>query len=123
LTIGLRSSTTNNFQAFVWRVASGQPARQWGSVNDFESVVFSQYPQLESIRGKLRHLGARPALMSGSGSTLFGVFADKEARDVARAKLKRQFKDAQVFPVTLVSRRAYRALWCRQLGRSWYSYL
>jgi 4-diphosphocytidyl-2-C-methyl-D-erythritol kinase len=117
LTIGLPSSTMSTFQAFVWRVASDLPARQWGSVNDFESVVFSQHPQLESIREKLRHLGARPALMSGSGSTLFGVFADKEAREVASGKLKQQFKDAQVFPVTLVSRRAYRALWRRQLAR------
>jgi hypothetical protein len=116
LTIGLQSSTMSTFQAFVWRVASGFPARQWGSANDFERVVFPQHPELESIRGKLWTLGARPALMSGSGSTLFGVFADREAREKARGNLKQQFRNAKVFPVTLVSRRAYRALWRRQLG-------
>lgn len=116
LTIGLQSSTMSTFQAFVWRVASRFPARQWGSMNDFERVVFPQHPELESIRGKLWTLGARPALMSGSGSTLFGVFADREAREKARGKLKQQFRNAKVFPVTLVSRRAYRALWRRQLG-------
>jgi len=116
LTIGLQSSTMSNFQACVWRVASPLPARQWGSSNDFESVVFPQYPQLESIRGKLWSLGARPALLSGSGSTLFGVFADREARDKARVRLGQQFQYARVFPVSLVSGKAYRALWRRQLA-------
>jgi 4-diphosphocytidyl-2-C-methyl-D-erythritol kinase len=116
LTTQSQYSTISAFQAFVWRVASSLPARQWESVNDFERVVFSQHPQLESIRGKLWHLGARPALMSGSGSTLCGIFPDKEARETARGRLKRQIRDAQVFPITLVSRRAYRALWRRQLG-------
>jgi len=116
LTTEFQSSILTAFQAFVWRVANSLPAQQWGSVNDFESVVLSQHPQLVSIREKLWHLGARPALMSGSGSTLFGVFADREAREKARGTLKQQFRDAKVFPVTLVSRRAYRALWRRQLG-------
>ena len=116
LTIELHSSTMSNFQAFVWRVASRLPARQWGSVNDFESVVFPQHPQLESIREKLWSLGARPALMSGSGSTLFGIFADRAARDRARVRLGQQLKNAQVFPVSLVSRAAYQALWRRQLA-------
>ncbi len=115
-TIGLHSSTTSTFQAVVWRVASRLPARQWGSVNDFESVVFPLHPQLESIRGKLWSLGARPALMSGSGSTLFGVFAGREAREKARVRLKQEFRNAQVYPVSLVSRTTYRALWRRQLS-------
>jgi len=122
-TIGLHSSTRSTFQAVVWRVASRLPARQWESVNDFESVVFPLHPQLESIRGKLWSLGARPALMSGSGSTLFGVFPSREEREKARVRLEQKFEDARVFPVSLVSRRAYRALWRRQLLGFRYTYL
>jgi 4-diphosphocytidyl-2-C-methyl-D-erythritol kinase len=116
LTIGLHSSTISDFQAFVWRVAGRLPGRHWGSVNEFEDVVFPQHPQLESIRAKLWTLGARPALMSGSGSTLFGIFAGREAREKARVRLTKQFREARVYPVSLVSRSAYRALWRRQLA-------
>ena len=38
-------------------------------------VVFSQHPQLKSIKGKLLKLGARRAMMTGSGSALFGMFS------------------------------------------------
>jgi 4-diphosphocytidyl-2-C-methyl-D-erythritol kinase len=116
LTAGSASSTMNNFQASVWRIANRLPASSWENVNDFEGVVFAQHPELKSIREKLRIVGARPALMSGSGSTVFGIFASRETREKARAKLQQQFKHAQVFPVSLVSRRAYRALWRRQLA-------
>ena len=43
-------------------------------VNDFEQPVFALYPQLAEIKEKLYSLGAVFALMSGSGSALFGIF-------------------------------------------------
>ncbi len=44
-------------------------------VNDFESVVIAQYPELAIIRRKLEELGPLYVSMSGSGSAMFGLFA------------------------------------------------
>ena len=46
------------------------------AVNHFEDPVFRRHPRLRAIRDRLREAGARPALLSGSGSTVFGVFDD-----------------------------------------------
>ena len=43
------------------------------ATNDFEPVVAARHPLIESVRTRLRELGCAPAMMSGSGSTLFGV--------------------------------------------------
>lgn len=42
--------------------------------NDFEEVVFERYPQLDSIKSRLYSMGAYYASMSGSGSSVFGLF-------------------------------------------------
>ncbi len=86
--------------------------------NDFEAVVFSQHPQLKSIQTKLLKLGARRAMMTGSGSALFGLFANRELRDRAAGSLRKQFVSSRVYPFMMVSRGRYRALWWRQLAVS-----
>ncbi len=56
------------------------------AMNDFEGPVFRRHPPLEALRDRLRELGARPALLAGSGSTVFGVFGSRgEARGAATA--------------------------------------
>ena len=44
--------------------------------NDFERIVIPAYPEIGSIKHKLLKLGARFASLSGSGSTVFGIFDD-----------------------------------------------
>ena len=46
--------------------------------NDFERIVIPAYPEIGSIKHKLLKLGARFASLSGSGSTVYGIF-DEEA--------------------------------------------
>ena len=46
--------------------------------NDFEGVVFRQYPALGSIKSQILACGARHALLSGSGSAVFGIFDSQE---------------------------------------------
>ncbi|MEO0333980.1 MAG: 4-(cytidine 5'-diphospho)-2-C-methyl-D-erythritol kinase, partial [Bacteroidota bacterium] len=46
-------------------------------VNDFESSVFAQHTILQKIRDQLYRAGAFYASMSGSGSTLYGLFQQK----------------------------------------------
>ncbi|WP_299453234.1 4-(cytidine 5'-diphospho)-2-C-methyl-D-erythritol kinase [uncultured Microscilla sp.] len=42
--------------------------------NDFEPQVFSKYPHIATIKTKLYEQGALYASLTGSGSTLFGIF-------------------------------------------------
>jgi 4-diphosphocytidyl-2-C-methyl-D-erythritol kinase len=68
------------------------PMGQWKDtlVNDFEAVVFTQYPQLQSIKEKLYDNGAVYASLSGSGSSLYGLFKDTMLQDL-------QFGEYQVW--------------------------
>src|SRR5260370_40001621 len=102
LTGGTPSPIINDFQGVAQRIAGGWPPRQWKPENDFESVVFRQHPQLESIKGTLLRGGARPALMSGSGSTVFGIFPSRQDRDLAVRLFRQEFATDQVFPVTMI---------------------
>jgi 4-diphosphocytidyl-2-C-methyl-D-erythritol kinase len=55
-----------------------------GIENDFERVVFPEHPELREAKRVLEREGARYASLSGSGSTLYGVFASaKIARTAA----------------------------------------
>ena len=53
-----------------------QPVETWRDrlVNDFERSVFPLHPELEHVKERLYGLGAVYAAMSGSGSSLFGLF-------------------------------------------------
>ena len=113
------SSRINSFQAFVRVLASGHSAGVASpfSANDFEAVVFRQFPQLQTIERKLSKLGAAGVRMTGSGSTIFAIFGSRQERDRAGAVLKgdRVFGKYLVKPAALVSRRSYRRLWRSQL--------
>jgi 4-diphosphocytidyl-2-C-methyl-D-erythritol kinase len=51
--------------------------------NDLERVTIPAHPEIGMIKDALMGAGANGALMSGSGPTVFGVFADARTRDVA----------------------------------------
>lgn len=53
-----------------------QPIETWKNSmkNDFEDSVFLTHPEIAAIKDKLYDLGAVYASMSGSGSTVFGIF-------------------------------------------------
>ena len=52
-------------------------------VNDFEEVVFASHPELNDIKTKMYELNAEFVLMSGSGSTIFGLFPDENSAHFA----------------------------------------
>jgi len=82
-----------------------------GIKNDFEQVVFPEYPEVSEGKHALERAGAKYASLSGSGSALYGLFASREAARTAAARLRRQGWAAQA-TVTL-TRREY---WKRILG-------
>lgn len=54
--------------------------------NDFEIPVFSAFPEIRIIKEELLSSGAIFALMSGSGSSVFGLFEDATKAETARDK-------------------------------------
>jgi len=54
------------------------PVKDWkGELkNDFEKSIFSLYPEIAGIKDKLYSMGALYASMSGSGSSVFGIFKE-----------------------------------------------
>ena len=54
-----------------------RPVAEWKDtlINDFEASVFPQYPVIGEVKEELYHQGAIYASMSGSGSSVFGLFA------------------------------------------------
>ena len=53
--------------------------------NDFEPSVFERYPKLAEIKEELYVAGAAFAMMSGSGSAIFGLFEDTDTAKKAQA--------------------------------------
>jgi 4-diphosphocytidyl-2-C-methyl-D-erythritol kinase len=102
-----------SFQSAVWGESArcpGEGATASGE-NDFESVVFDEHPALKLIKQRLRKLGAQPALMSGSGSAVFGLFPK---RDQVRRAIQ-SLREERVFPIALVSRARFRTEWWKRL--------
>jgi 4-diphosphocytidyl-2-C-methyl-D-erythritol kinase len=130
VTPGVHVSTAEAYQRLSTRLGSPDDkmlrfqSRTWDregpSENDFEGAVFEQHPQLAALKKRLSRAGASVAMMTGSGSALFGLFDGRDAVDRAAAK----FADEKTFRISMVSRAHYRAHWWRWLaphlkGRSW----
>lgn len=68
-----------------------------GLVNDLERAVFPEYPLLSSIKATLLDSGAEAACMSGSGSSLFGLFASHKPELAQKASLCLRAAGRRVF--------------------------
>jgi 4-diphosphocytidyl-2-C-methyl-D-erythritol kinase len=104
----------SSFQQEVWRGVTG------GSIavddNDFEAVVFARHQELKRIKEHLLHIGAGPAAMTGSGSAIFGIFAEAGQLERARKSFLNGRQEAKaVFPISFLSRAQYRSAWRRAL--------
>ncbi len=91
----------------VCRFASGVALfRQSMMRNDFESLIYSRFPEIERIKVRLESLGAS-AMLSGSGASVFGIFENEETRQTALKALGDQ-ADWRSFAVATISRSEYR---------------
>jgi 4-diphosphocytidyl-2-C-methyl-D-erythritol kinase len=106
LTTELQQNKIVSFQSVTWDTSSLASVR-----NDFETVVFEQHRKLATLKKRLVRAGATVALMTGSGSALFGLFGDGNGISRARELLGA----VETFPISLVGRARYRALWRRTL--------
>lgn len=104
-----------SFQSQVWGEGDSQAA-----ANDFESVVFEQHGRLAALKRGLIRAGAETALMTGSGSAVFGLFSTREQA----CRALKSLGEKEAFRISLVSRARYRSIWWRALdqyitGRIW----
>jgi 4-diphosphocytidyl-2-C-methyl-D-erythritol kinase len=74
--------------------------------NDFESVIFDIKPEIGRTKEALLQAGALSALLAGSGSSVFGIFACREdqQRAVKQIKLEAGWR---IFPCVTLSRNEY----------------
>jgi 4-diphosphocytidyl-2-C-methyl-D-erythritol kinase len=80
-----------------------------GIENDFESVVFPKYPAIREVKRTLERSGAKYVSLSGSGSAVFGLFADQESANQAVKKLEQNDIPAQA-TVTLPRERYWKEM-------------
>lgn len=60
--------------------------------NVMEDVVYKAHPHLKDIKDRLYKLGAKKALLSGSGASIFAIFFDEEKIEKAYKKIKDDYK-------------------------------
>jgi 4-diphosphocytidyl-2-C-methyl-D-erythritol kinase len=76
-----------------------------GIENDFEKVVFPEYPDLRGIKGALERAGSKYASLSGSGSTVYGLFRSRA--EAARAAIRLQKQGVKAVATSTLTRRSY----------------
>ena len=70
-------------------------------INDFEQTVFPLHPEIAEIKQRLLHAGALYAAMSGSGSTVFGLFNNDSESHSSIQLLHDDFGAMLIFDNTL----------------------
>jgi len=75
-----------NISTLIKRL-SGEASYESLLINDLERVVLPRFPEVARLRSLLSLNGAEVALMTGSGSAVFGLFNDEETRDAAFTNL------------------------------------
>ena len=74
--------------------------------NDFAAVIFQLKPEIERAKNALLKSGARAAMLSGSGSSVFGIFENQNAQERAIQAIELEA--------------GWRAFPCKTVGRSYY---
>lgn len=88
--------------------AEGFFAGQKTLSNDFEKSVFTAFPEIRRVKERLLDLGARAALLSGSGASVFAIFDNEETRQAAQKAFDEEV-NWRKFAVATISSEEYRA--------------
>ena len=78
----------NRIIPFTLLAANGVCELPLAANNDLEEAVFAAHPEIAEAKCRLLSLGARHALMSGSGATVYGVFDNLETSERAQFEMR-----------------------------------
>ena len=73
--------------------------------NVLENVTVDDYPIIDDIKNVMKDAGALNAMMSGSGPTVFGIFADKKTAKEAQRKMRASGLTKQIYLVNVHNNR------------------
>jgi 4-diphosphocytidyl-2-C-methyl-D-erythritol kinase len=105
LDLGLTSHPEDHrIHRFCGQVKMGRSCLT-GIFNDFEESILAAYPPILEAKSFLEARGATAAMLSGSGSSVFGFFSDEESALAAARDGQREAW--RVFPAKTVSRAEY----------------
>jgi 4-diphosphocytidyl-2-C-methyl-D-erythritol kinase len=85
--IGGTTRSANLRDLFAGGPTSGESLRS-ALRNDFEDIVFEHYPELGALKQAFLRAGADVALLSGSGSSVFGLFRRRDDANRAAASIE-----------------------------------
>ena len=95
-----KTEKVNNIKLLIRNIEEAQFSAISGSeLNDLESVTSREFHVIDEIKDLLLELGAVFSLMSGSGSTVFGVFRSREEAEAASREFQ-EFWTAAVYTIT-----------------------
>lgn len=96
-------STKEAYSGIVPRELKAENPAKEKYINDFEETVFKAHPELKKIKQHLLDCGAEYAAMSGSGSTIFGLFDNnsESCSDTNLGILHKEFASMIIFDDTL----------------------
>ncbi|MDE6754867.1 MAG: 4-(cytidine 5'-diphospho)-2-C-methyl-D-erythritol kinase [Muribaculaceae bacterium] len=85
--------------SFDLRFLPELPLERWKEmvVNDFEESLFPNHPELRELKEKFYEGGAVYASMSGSGSSIYGIFREEEAAKCLRDKFMSTYSGVWLF--------------------------
>ncbi|MCE5251701.1 4-(cytidine 5'-diphospho)-2-C-methyl-D-erythritol kinase [bacterium] len=89
--------TLENYRSMIKKLNGGNLTEDsfFGALgNDFEPVVYEHYPELADIRNRLDACDARASILTGSGSSLLGIFDDRRAAGLCADSFKGEGLDA-----------------------------
>ncbi len=86
--------------AILQAVQAGEEPPYW---NSLEKPVFRLEPSLEELKGRLRQAGLRGVLLSGSGSSFFGLAPDPDQASYLAWKLQKAYPTCWVVSARTVS--------------------
>ena len=106
----LTTKNTNPILSVSQSEANASDSQPWprkdSLKNDFESVIFDIEPEIRRTKETLLQAGALGALLAGSGSSVFGMFANREDQQRAVNEIKLE-AGWRIFPCDTVSRAEY----------------
>ena len=76
------SNVTPKFPDKAFAELINEPISNWKNsiANDFEASIFSNHNEIEALKNKMYSLGAEYASMSGSGSSVYGIFENETSK-------------------------------------------